>query len=137
MSDEVLDKKDEALGRKRARLPRREFLSNSAKLLTGAAAPLILTPRACDDAQKGCPPTASRGAPAVHTDQPADRAYDVIVIGSGFGATVAVTTLLERKPGLNVLILERGVWWLSPDRPKPDYLAENPAEPTQYYARPD
>lgn len=127
---------DERSGKKASRLPRREFLSNSAKLLTGAAAPLILAPKSCDEGQKDCQPAAG-GAAALRSDRPAGRPYDVIVIGSGFGATVAVTSLLARKPDLNLLILERGLWWLSPDRPKPDYLAGNPAERVQYYVRPD
>src|SRR5215218_9376254 len=38
--------------------------------------------------------------------------YDAIVVGSGFGATVAVSHLAER--GMKVLMLERGTWWQTP-----------------------
>jgi len=118
---------------KRPGLPRRKFLSDSAKLLTGAAAPLLIAPRSCNEQKEECLPSAKGGG----SRQPAGDAYDVIVIGSGFGATVAVTSLLSRKPGLKVLILERGLWWLSPDRPKPSYLARKESERVQYYVRPD
>ncbi|HEY0172457.1 MAG TPA: FAD/NAD(P)-binding oxidoreductase, partial [Pyrinomonadaceae bacterium] len=119
---------------KTPRVPRRKFLSDSAKLITGAAAPLLLAPRSCEE-QKECPPSAKGGGGGA--GRPAGRAYDVIVIGSGFGATVAVTKLLERKKDLNILIVERGLWWLSPDRPKPAYFAGKEAERVQYYVRPD
>ncbi len=41
--------------------------------------------------------------------------YDAIVIGTGFGATIAATRLVER--GKRVLVLERGTWWMTPDNP--------------------
>jgi cholesterol oxidase len=41
--------------------------------------------------------------------------YDAIVVGTGFGATVAATRLVEK--GRNVLVLERGTWWFTPDGP--------------------
>ena len=40
--------------------------------------------------------------------------YDAIVIGSGFGGSVATTMLAEA--GKKVLVLERGAWWASPMR---------------------
>ncbi len=66
--------------------------------------------------------------------------FDAIVIGTGFGATVAVTKL--RAKGKRVLMLERGLWFLTPERPLPPYLAkasqgDNPEQPIQYWPRPD
>src|SRR5947209_14327917 len=60
--------------------------------------------------------------------------YDAIVIGSGFGGSVATTMLAEA--GKKVLVLERGAWWASPMRlgkpPKPvtmvDWLRQMQAE---------
>jgi cholesterol oxidase len=70
--------------------------------------------------------------------------YDAIVIGTGFGATVAVSKLASS--GKRVLILERGTWWTTPedlgkppDPPPPDlrkWAAEN-HHPVQYWPRPD
>ena len=53
-------------------------------------------------------------------------AYDAIVIGSGFGGTVAATTLA--KAGEQVLILERGAWWVSPIA-LPPQKPKKPGEP--------
>jgi cholesterol oxidase len=72
--------------------------------------------------------------------------YDAIVVGSGFGGTVAATTLA--RAGRRVLILERGTWWVSPEElgspPSPPSgaarLAEwlkGEGEPVQYWPRPD
>ena len=72
--------------------------------------------------------------------------YDAIVVGSGFGGTVAATTLVGA--GRRVLILERGTWWVSPEElgspPAPasgrarlaDWLKQED-EPVQYWPRPD
>jgi cholesterol oxidase len=65
---------------------------------------------------------------------------DAIIIGTGFGATVAATELARR--GKRVLMLERGLWWYSPERPLPPYLqqrsqGDNPEQPIQYWARPN
>jgi hypothetical protein len=38
--------------------------------------------------------------------------FDAIVIGSGFGGTVATTQLVGA--GKKVLVIERGAWWVSP-----------------------
>jgi choline dehydrogenase-like flavoprotein len=38
--------------------------------------------------------------------------FDAIVIGSGFGGTVATTQLVGA--GKRVLVIERGAWWVSP-----------------------
>jgi len=60
--------------------------------------------------------------------------FDVIVIGSGFGAAVAAID--QAGKGKTVFILERGVWWLTPE-----LSAENPmnpflkTQPVQYWAR--
>lgn len=62
--------------------------------------------------------------------------FDVIIIGSGFGATVIA--LDQAAKGKSVAILERGVWWLTPE-----LSAENPMNPflqlqtVQYWPRPD
>jgi choline dehydrogenase-like flavoprotein len=62
--------------------------------------------------------------------------FDVIIIGSGFGATVIALDQVAK--GKSVLILERGVWWSSPE-----LSAENPLNPflklqtVQYWPRPD
>ncbi len=38
--------------------------------------------------------------------------FDAIVVGSGFGGTVAASQLVEK--GKRVLVIERGGWWVSP-----------------------
>jgi cholesterol oxidase len=72
--------------------------------------------------------------------------FDAIVIGSGFGGSVAASELAARKR--KVLILERGTWWISPEKlgkppalapgkqRMPDWLAAQ-HEPVQYWPRPD
>lgn len=67
---------------------------------------------------------------------------DVIVIGTGFGASVAVTKLLEKTPHATIHMLERGLWWFTPERPLPQYLidqnkADPKAQPIQYWPRPN
>lgn len=67
---------------------------------------------------------------------------DVIIIGTGFGASVAVTKLLEKKPNATILMLERGLWWFTPERPLPQYLLDQnktdpKKQPIQYWPRPD
>ncbi|MBV8573513.1 MAG: GMC family oxidoreductase [Acetobacteraceae bacterium] len=70
--------------------------------------------------------------------------YDAIVVGTGFGASVAVSKLVER--GQSVLVLERGTWWTTPERlgkppapPPPDLptWAAATGQPVQYWPRPD
>ena len=62
--------------------------------------------------------------------------FDVIIIGSGFGATVLAID--QSAKGKTVLILERGLWWSTPE-----LTAENPmnpylkSQPVQYWPRPD
>ena len=68
-----------------------------------------------------------------------DEHFDVIVIGTGFGATV-VATELAKHGKKNILMLERGVWWFTPERPLPPYITRKPGgqrEPLQYWPRPD
>ena len=48
--------------------------------------------------------------------------FDVIIIGTGFGASVAVTKLIEKKPDAKIHMLERGLWWFTTERPLPPFL---------------
>ena len=51
--------------------------------------------------------------------------YDAIVIGTGFGGTVAATRLAAKHK--KVLLLERGTWWFSPEKlGKPPVSAKPP-----------
>jgi choline dehydrogenase-like flavoprotein len=66
--------------------------------------------------------------------------FDVIIIGSGFGATVLAID--QSNKGKSVLILERGVWWLTPElsteNPMAPFLKARPTtQPVQYWPRPD
>ena len=66
--------------------------------------------------------------------------YDVIVIGSGFGA--AVMGLDQSAKNKSVFVLERGVWWFTPEtsaeNPLPPFLKTHPTtQPVQYWPRPD
>ena len=70
--------------------------------------------------------------------------YDAIVIGTGFGATVAISKLAGQ--GKRVLVLERGTWWTTPEAlgkppesPLPDVAswAKDNHQPVQYWPRPD
>ena len=64
-------------------------------------------------------------------------ACNAIVIGAGFGAAVAATELvIQKKLKGGVLMLERGLWWYTPERPIPPYIL-NRNEPKQYWPRPD
>src|SRR6478672_7237718 len=68
--------------------------------------------------------------------------FDMIIIGTGFGATVLVTELIvEQHRPIRVCMLERGVWWFTPERPFPPYIQGRigtpKAEPIQYWPRPD
>jgi len=49
--------------------------------------------------------------------------FDAIIVGSGFGGTVAATTLVNA--GKKVLVIERGAWWVSPVG-----LSRPPKQPT-------
>jgi len=66
--------------------------------------------------------------------------FDVIIIGSGFGATVLA--LDQSAKGKSIMILERGVWWLTPElsaeNPMNPFLKARPkTQPVQYWPRPD
>jgi len=70
-----------------------------------------------------------------------DMAFDAIVIGTGFGGTIAAVQLAAK--GKSVLLLEQGTFWRSPD---PIGLnlgdpfgawAKNNNMPVQYWPRPD
>jgi cholesterol oxidase len=66
--------------------------------------------------------------------------FDVIIIGSGFGATVLA--LDQNAKNKRILILERGVWWLTPElsaeNPMNPFLKTRPqTQPVQYWPRPD
>lgn len=68
-----------------------------------------------------------------------EERFDAIIIGTGFGATV-VATELARMGKKNILMLERGLWWFTPERPMPTYITTKPGgqrEPLQYWPRPD
>jgi choline dehydrogenase-like flavoprotein len=58
---------------------------------------------------------------------------DAIIVGTGFGACVAVSHLIK-KPERQILMLERGTWWFSPERQLPPRLVN---EPLQYWPRPN
>jgi len=67
-------------------------------------------------------------------------AYDAIVIGTGFGGTIAAVQLVAQ--GKKVLLLERGTFWRSPDPLPltPDKFGKWAADnhmPVQYWPRPD
>jgi len=66
--------------------------------------------------------------------------FDVIIVGSGFGATALAVD--QSNKNKSVLILERGVWWLTPelsgDNPMAPFLKTHPTtQPVQYWPRPD
>src|SRR5947209_12038381 len=82
--------------------------------------------------------------------------YHAIVIGTGFGANAIASSLAARFPNTtgtpNILMLERGVWWFSPERQMPAPFAANvdaaypPGDrtqdaykkhPVQFWPRPD
>jgi cholesterol oxidase len=68
-------------------------------------------------------------------------AYDAIIIGTGFGGTIAAVQLVAQ--GKRVLMIERGTFWRSPDLiplnvgdPFGDWATKNEM-PVQYWPRPD
>jgi cholesterol oxidase len=72
--------------------------------------------------------------------------FDAIVIGTGFGGTVAATRLAAK--GKKVLMLERGTWWVTPAKlgkvppstrdPIPVWAKkQTPKHPVQYWTRPN
>src|SRR5438132_4419626 len=66
--------------------------------------------------------------------------FDVIIVGSGFGATALAID--QSNKNKSVFILERGVWWLTPElsaeNPMAPFLASHrTTQPVQYWPRPD
>src|SRR5712691_9888491 len=72
--------------------------------------------------------------------------YDAIVIGTGFGGTIATIALSDpSRPSKKILIIERGTFWISPETlglpPKPgnaiaDWAGKKNMR-IQYWPRPD
>lgn len=60
--------------------------------------------------------------------------FNAIIIGTGFGATVALSALRAKKQ--SVLMLERGLWFFTPERPLPPYITKT-NQPVQFWPRPD
>ena len=68
--------------------------------------------------------------------------FDAIVIGTGFGGTIAATRLAAK--GKTVLLIERGTFWRTPEQlgmaaagPNFGQWAQNNHMPVQYWPRPD
>src|SRR5215217_6743042 len=72
--------------------------------------------------------------------------FDAIVIGTGFGGTIAATKLAAK--GKKVLMLERGTFWVTPEKlgqppvggkePIPVWAKkQTPPMPVQYWPRPN
>jgi cholesterol oxidase len=72
--------------------------------------------------------------------------FDAVIIGTGFGGTVAATRLAAK--GKKVLMLERGTFWVTPEKlgqppvggkePIPAWAKkQTPSVPVQYWPRPD
>jgi cholesterol oxidase len=106
---------------------RRDFLKTGATIIAGAG----LAESAC----------ASVGFGRPH--QGPIPKHDVIIIGSGFGATVAALELTKpsSNPGsdrrLDILMLERGVFFTSPERPIPPFLRKSDRTWYQFWPTPD
>ncbi len=105
---------------------RREFLKTGGALLVAGAAL----------SNESCAPIFLPGKKFSGTSDQ----HGVIIIGTGFGASVAATELASAFPALDILMLERGVFFTSQDRPVPPYLqggAGKPAQPYQSWPAPD
>jgi hypothetical protein len=86
------------------------------------------------------PPSATSRGRAIAQGGPVAFDFDVIILGSGFGATVAA--LDQNAKGKSIMILERGVWWLTPEltaeNPMNPFLKARPkTQPVKYWPRPD
>jgi cholesterol oxidase len=88
---------------------RRDLLKIGATVVAGAAA-----------LDSACAPVTLPGKPP--SGPPAQ--YDVIIIGTGFGASVAAMELATACPKAKILMLEKGSYFTSPDRPVPDYFTD-------------
>src|SRR5262249_24613236 len=73
-----------------------------------------------------------------------DQTWDVVVVGSGFGGTMAALSigraLRDRGHGEKIHILERGTWWTTPvgtvqdiDIRTPDHLRANGQRAVQFW----
>src|SRR5262249_38625890 len=107
---------------------RRQFIKTSTAAITAAAA---IETNACAGILRSVKP---------FTGQP--ESHDVVIIGSGFGAMVAVTQLAGKVSSL--LMLERGVFFTSPERPVPPFFGHFSsdkklwtADDFQYWPTPD
>src|SRR5713226_4325308 len=67
--------------------------------------------------------------------------YDVIIVGTGFGGTMAGLSLARAFPSLKILMLERGTWWTTPvgtvqdkEVTTYDFLAKTKTQPVQYWS---
>ena len=68
---------------------------------------------------------------------------DVVVIGTGFGATMTALTIAEKLKDINkpkILLLERGAWWTTPTPTVQDkavathsFLKNQHHQPVQYW----
>jgi choline dehydrogenase-like flavoprotein len=70
--------------------------------------------------EPGCAPINLPGKSFTGIPEP----YDVIIVGNGFGASVAALELAASCPKAKILLLERGSFFTSPDRPVPDYFTD-------------
>ncbi len=87
---------------------RREFLKTGGALLVAGAAL----------SNESCAPIFLPGKKFSGTSDQ----HGVIIIGTGFGASVAATELASAFPALDILMLERGVFFTSQDRtPTPGF----------------
>ena len=91
---------------------RRDFIKASAAVVTAAAA---VETNACAGVLGHVKPFAGQPEP-----------HDVVIIGSGFGAMVAATQLTGKVN--SVLVLERGVFFTSPERPVPPFFGNFPTD---------
>lgn len=62
--------------------------------------------------------------------------YDAIVVGTGFGGCVAAVELAVNQRQ-RVLLLERGVWWYSPENLLPPWIRAHQDQPVQFWPRPN
>jgi cholesterol oxidase len=103
---------------------RRDFLKAGTALV---AASLAVT-------TEECAPVLWPGRPFSGVPDP----YHVIIIGTGFGATVAATEVVTAFPQAKVLMLERGLFFSSQERPYPAYLQDPKLAPlVQNWPAPD
>jgi len=104
------------------------------RFITALSAAIAATPLASADETKPKP----QGTVLSTAAEKSVEVFDVVIIGTGFGASVAATKLAEKLPQeKRVLVIERGVWFITPERPLPDYLKNHPKERVNWWPRPD